>query len=122
MQDLTTTPSGALHPVDKVHLVSTADQIGPREVSAAARIVTAVADLLESRPFIHPITNQPVSRCMTDGILGAALGTALDAVLRKVPSYAERTAARDAVQQALPPITGTVDEYVAALRAAAVNL
>lgn len=27
MQDLTTTPSRALHPVDNVHLVSTADQI-----------------------------------------------------------------------------------------------
>lgn len=93
-----------------------------REASPAARIVARVADRLTDRPFNHPITNTPVSRCMTDGILGSALATALDAILRTVPTYAERTAARDAVQKALPPVTGTVDEYAALLRAAVVSL
>ncbi|MER6249352.1 hypothetical protein [Streptomyces griseorubiginosus] len=110
-KDRTTTLSRAPHLGDNVH-----------PVSAAARIVIAVADRLADRPLIHPVTNQPVPRCMTDGILGAALSTALDTVLRKVPSYPERAAARDAVQQALPPVTGTVDEYATQLRAAAVNL
>lgn len=88
----------------------------------AARIVAAVADRLDNRQLIHPVTGQPVPECMTDGILGAALSTALDTVLRTVPSYADRTAARDAVQKCLPPIAGTVDEFVAELRARAVNV
>lgn len=100
--------------------VATIGVFAAREASPAARIVIAVADRLASRPFLD--RGHPVPRCMTDGILGAALSTALDTVLRKMPSYPERTATRDAVQQALPPIAGTVDEYVAELRAAAGNL
>lgn len=59
MKDRTATPSRALHPVDNVHAVSTATQIGPRQpgtvydnASGVFEVRAVVTDIAEARRIL----------------------------------------------------------------------
>lgn len=87
-----------------------------------ARVLTATAARLQrSADLTHPIHGTPEPRCMTRGLLDTTLPSVIGRELPRVP-YWDRAGFAATVRATLPPVTGTVAEYAALLRATAVNL
>ncbi|MGW9058900.1 hypothetical protein [Streptomyces sp. NPDC055733] len=84
---------------------------------AAARTLNAIADDLDTSATItHPVFETETPRCMTQGLLDAAMWAASGAV-DSTPNARLRTEARAAARELLPPVEGTVAEYATRLRA-----
>ncbi|MFJ6566244.1 hypothetical protein ACIQNU_02400 [Streptomyces sp. NPDC091292] len=89
-----------------------------QQPSPMARALTSIATALDLHATrTHPLggTWQP---CMTTGWLTTLTPTIISAHLPGVP-YRDRAGFTAAVRLALPPVTGTIAEYAARLRATA---
>jgi hypothetical protein len=89
---------------------------------AVARILTLAADQLDQRAtFTHPVGGYETPRCVAMGTVRAAITSASDDLLRanRLVGCSRIDAARIKVYLMLPPVTGTVAEYAAQLRALA---